>query len=127
MMERSSVVLCVEDDLDTQEMLRVLICAQGYGFEVAGTRADALRLIQEKEIALVLLDNMLPDGNGVELCRQVREFDKQLPIIFVSGSAHEDERLEALGSGANAFLTKPLALDKLFATLNDYAPIRWRG
>jgi DNA-binding response OmpR family regulator len=127
MIERSSVVLCVEDDLDTQEMLRVLICERGYGFEVAGTRADALRLIQEKEIALVLLDNMLPDGNGVELCRQVREFDKQLPIIFVSGSAHEDERLEALGSGANAFLTKPLALDKLFATLNDYAPIQWRG
>ena len=127
MIERSSVVLCVEDDLDTQEMLRVLICEQGYGFEVAGTRADALRLIQEKEIALVLLDNLLPDGNGVELCRQVREFDKQLPIIFVSGSAHEDERLEALGSGANAFLTKPLALDKLFAALKDYAPIQWRG
>ena len=123
MIERSSVVLCVEDDLDTQEMLRVLLCEQGYGFEVAGTRADALRLIQEKEIALVLLDNMLPDGNGVELCRQVREFDKQLPIIFVSGSAHEDEQLEALGSGANAFLTKPLALDKLFAALDNYAPI----
>ena len=123
MVDRSSVVLCVEDDLDTQEMLRLLLCERGYGFEVAGTRADALRLIQEKEIAVVLLDNILPDGNGVELCRQVREFDKQLPIIFVSGSAHEDERRAALSSGANAFLSKPLALDKLFATLNDYAPL----
>ncbi len=123
MVDRPSVILCVEDDLDTQDMLRVLLGERGYGFEVAGTRADALRLIQEKEIALVLLDNMLPDGNGVELCRQVREFDKQLPIIFVSGSAHEDERQEALGSGANAFLTKPLALDKLFAALDAYAPI----
>ena len=127
MIERSSVVLCVEDDLDTQEMLRVLICERGYGFEVAGTRAEALHLIQEKEIALVLLDNMLPDGNGVELCRQVREFDKQLPIVFVSGSAHDDERLEALGSGANAFLTKPLALDKLFAMLDAYVPVQCRG
>jgi len=127
MVKRSSVVLCVEDDLDTQEMLRVLLCERGYGFEVAGTRADALRLIQEKKIALVLLDNMLPDGNGVELCRQVREFDKQLPIIFVSGSAHEDERSKALGCGANAFLTKPLALDILFATINAYAPIQCRG
>jgi DNA-binding response OmpR family regulator len=123
MIDRSSVVLCVEDDPDTQEMLRILLREYGYGFEIAGTRADALRLIREKEIALVLLDNTLPDGNGVELCRQVREFDKQLPIVFVSGSAHEDERLAALGSGANAFLTKPLALDKLFATLNDYVPI----
>lgn len=123
MVDRSSVVLCVEDDLDTQEMLRILIRERGYGFEVAGTRADALRLIQEKDIALVLLDNLLPDGNGVELCRQVREFDKRLPIIFVSGSAREDERREALRSGANAFLTKPLALDELFATLNNYVPI----
>lgn len=121
--DRSSVVLCVEDDLDTQEMLRILLCERGYGFEVAGTRADALRLIKQKEIAVVLLDNILPDGNGVELCRQVREFDKQLPIIFVSGSAHEEERREALRSGANAFLSKPLALDKLFATLDDYAPL----
>ena len=127
MVEHSPVVLCVEDDLDTQEMLRVLLCERGYNSEVAGTRADALRMIQEKEIALVLLDNMLPDGNGVELCRQVREFNKRLPIVFVSGSANDDERLEALGSGANAFLTKPLALDKLFAMLNDYAPIQCRG
>src|SRR4051812_26070453 len=112
MIDRSSVVLCVEDDLDTQEMLRVLLCELGYSFEVAGTHADALRMIREKNITLVLLDNILPDGNGLELCRQVREFDKQLPIVFVSGSAHADERLEALGSGANAFLTKPLALDK---------------
>jgi DNA-binding response OmpR family regulator len=123
MVDRSSLVLCVEDDFDTQEMLRILLCERGYGFEVAGTSADALRLIQQKDIALVLLDNMLPDGNGVELCRQVRKFDKQLPIVFVSGSANEDERQEALGSGANAFLTKPLALDKLFAALDDYAPI----
>jgi DNA-binding response OmpR family regulator len=123
MVDGSSVVLCVEDDLDTQEMLRLLLRDHGYGFEVAGTTADALRLIREKDIALVLLDNFLPDGKGIELCRQVREFDKQLPIVFVSGSAHEDERLEALGSGANAFLTKPLELDKLFATLNDYVPI----
>jgi len=127
MVNHSSVVLCVEDDLDTQEMLRILLGERGYGFEVAGTSADALRLIREKEIALVLLDNMLPDGNGVELCRQVREFDKHLPIIFVSGSAHEDERQEALGSGANAFLTKPLALDKLFATLDAYAPLQYQG
>jgi DNA-binding response OmpR family regulator len=123
MADRSLVVLCVEDDLDTQEMLAMLLSEQGYGFEAAGTCADALRLLREREIALVLLDNWLPDGTGVELCKQVRSFDKRLPIIFVSGSAHDDERLEALKSGANAFLTKPVAFNEFFAILKAYAPL----
>jgi DNA-binding response OmpR family regulator len=121
MVDRSPIVLCVEDDPDTQEMLRVLLSGQGYGFEAAGTCADAMRLICEREFALVLLDNSLPDGTGVGLCRRVREFDKRLPIVFVSGSALDDERREALRCGANAFLTKPLALDEFYAALKDYA------
>ena len=123
MADRSLVVLSVEDDLDTQEMLAMLLGEQGYGFEAVGTCADALRLLREREIALVLLDNWLPDGTGVELCKQVRAFDKRLPIIFVSGSAHDNERFEALKSGANAFLTKPVAFNEFFAILKDYAPL----
>src|ERR1044071_5511992 len=122
MIDHSPVILCVEDDLDTQEMLRVLLSDRGYKFEVAGTCADALRLMGEKKIALLALDNSLPDGTGVELCKQVRKFDKKLPIIFVSGSAHDDERQEALESGANAFLTKPLVFNEFFTLLGDYAP-----
>ena len=123
MADRSLVVLSVEDDLDTQEMLAMLLGEQGYGFEAVGTCADAMRLLREREIALVLLDNWLPDGTGVELCKQVRAFDKRLPIIFVSGSAHDNERFEALKSGANAFLTKPVAFNEFFAILKDYAPL----
>ena len=123
MVDRSPVVLCVEDDLDTQEMLRILICGRGYGFEAAGTCADGLRLVREKKIALAVFDNSLPDGTGVELCRKVREFDEQLPIIFVSGSAQEHERCDAMECGANAFLTKPLILAEFFALLEDHAPV----
>ena len=123
MVDRSPVVLCVEDDIDTQEMLRVLLCARGYKVEAAGTCADGLRLMREKKIALAVFDNALPDGTGVELCRKVREFDEQLPIIFVSGSALEQERLEALRYGANAFLTKPLVFDEFFALIENHAPI----
>ena len=123
MIDRSSTILCVEDDLDTQEMLQILLSERGYEFASAGTCSAALRLVREKKIALLVLDNSLPDGTGVELCQQVRKFDKQLPIIFVSGSAHEIERFEALKSGANAFLTKPLIFDEFFALLDNYVPI----
>lgn len=123
MSDRSSIVLCVEDDVDTQEMMRIMLGGWGYGFEAAGTCEDALRLIQEKRLRAVLLDNSLPDCTGIQLCSQVREFDTRLPIIFLSGSAHQEEMQLALACGANAFLIKPVALDKLLDVLNTYAPL----
>ncbi|HYP27096.1 MAG TPA: response regulator [Blastocatellia bacterium] len=119
MSTRQSFVLCVEDDPDTQEMLRIFIQERGCHFTAVDNCEDALRLIKETELSLVLMDNLLPDGNGIELCRTVRKFDKDLPVVFLSGSGH-DERDRAMEVGANAFLTKPFALDELFAVLSDY-------
>ena len=116
-------ILSVEDDPDTQEMLGLLVEQRGYNFGAVDNCADALRLIRENDPDAVLMDNMLPDGNGIELCRQVRQFNKKVPIIFLSGSSFGDEREEALQSGANAFLTKPLMLEKFFATLIEFAPV----
>lgn len=127
MSHSSPVILCVEDDVDTREMLGILLRERGYAFEAAGTCADAFRLVREKKIELVVLDNSLPDGTGVEWCRRVREVNKQLPIIFVSGWARESERQDALQSGANAFLTKPLIFDEFFAVLDNYALTPSRG
>ncbi|HKQ05156.1 MAG TPA: response regulator [Blastocatellia bacterium] len=118
-----SIILCVEDDVDTQEMMRVMIGGWGYGFEVVGTCTDALQLIRGSKLAAVLLDNSLPDCTGIDLCRQVRQFDTRLPIIFLSGSAHDDERQLALDSGANVFLSKPFGLEALLEVLNTYAPL----
>ena len=115
-------ILSVEDDPDTQEMLGVLIEQHGYRFGAVNNCAEALRLIRENDPAAVLMDNLLPDGNGIELCRQVRQFNKDVPIIFLSGSGFGDEQEEPLESGANAFLAKPLALDKFFATLVEFVP-----
>jgi DNA-binding response OmpR family regulator len=118
-----SFVLCVEDDLDTQEMLRVLLQERGCRVTAVDNCADALRLIKENDLSLVLLDNILTDGNGIELCQKVREFDKKLPVVFLSGSAHDGERELALEVGANAFLGKPFALNELFAVLSIYIHI----
>ena len=123
MSSRRAVVLCVEDDVDTQEMMRVMISGWGYDFEVAGTCQDALRLINERRLAAVLLDNSLPDCTGVQLCGQVREFNTRLPIIFLSGSAHDEDRQLAIACGANAFISKPFAMDTLLDLLSTYAPL----
>jgi len=77
----------------------------------------------ETKLAAVLLDNSLPDCTGIQLCGQVRQFDTRLPIIFLSGSAHDQERQLAMASGANAFISKPFAMDALLNILSTYAPI----
>jgi DNA-binding response OmpR family regulator len=126
MLNVAAPVLCVEDDLDTREMLKVVLQGHGYDFKAVDNCADALRLIRANNISAVLLDNLLPDGSGIELCRQVREFNQSLPIIFLSGSAYDNERDDALGVGANAFLTKPFELEELFLVLARYVPANVR-
>jgi len=119
MSSRQSFVLCVEDDPDTREMLRIMLQERGCRFTAVDNCRDALRLIEQADLSLVLMDNLLPDGNGIDLCRTVREFNKNLPVVFLSGS-NPDERERAMEAGANAFLTKPFALEELFAVLSDY-------
>ncbi len=122
MSSRQSFVLCVEDDPDTQEMLRIMLQERGCRFTAVDNCRDALRLVKEADLSLVLMDNFLPDGNGVDLCRTVREFNKDLPVVFLSGS-NDDERERAMQAGANAFLTKPFAIEEFFAVISDYIDI----
>lgn len=120
-------ILCVEDDLDTREMLKLLLEERGYAFKAVDTCADALRFMQGNKVDLLLLDNLLPDGNGIDLCQQVRRLNKHLPIVFLSGSSYGDEHEIALQMGANVFLSKPLEVQKLFDTLAQYAPVQDSG
>lgn len=114
------VVLCVEDDPDTLEMLKVLLQEAGYGFKSVNNCADALQIVRQGGLSVILLDNVLVDGTGIELCRQIRQFNQQTPIIFLSGSIYEGEDKLALQLGANAFLSKPCNLESLLATLKQF-------
>jgi DNA-binding response OmpR family regulator len=120
MNDAGSFVLCVEDDPDTQEMLGVLIEQRGYRFRAVDNCAEALALLREDNFSLLLLDNQLPDGAGIDLCKEIRRFDKRLPIVFLSGATHFNAQEVALKAGANAFLSKPVALEALFSALNEW-------
>jgi len=71
---------------------------------------------------LILLDNRLPDGTGVELCRRIREFDLVTPIIFISASAFLTDRVAGLGAGANAYLAKPVEIAELMRLIRQLLP-----
>ena len=104
-------ILCVDDDTDTCELLQFLL--DEYDFASAHSVGDAFRLIESRRFDLYIFDNWLPDGSGIELCRKVRECDYQTPIIFVSGAVQAEDVREAVGHGANKYLTKPCEPDVL--------------
>ena len=100
-------VLCVEDDEDTCTMLRDLLGLIDCEVTTAATAAEALELIARGRFDLYLLDNWLPGGSGVGLCREIRRSDPSTPILFYSGAGLDSEREEALAAGAQAYLVKP--------------------
>jgi two-component system, OmpR family, alkaline phosphatase synthesis response regulator PhoP len=110
-------ILCAEDDEDTCELLTLVLGRSGYEVVSAYTFADALSKALTGSFDIFLLDNKLPDGTGVDLCRQIREVDTSTPIIFYSADAFEREIEGAYNAGANAYLVKPVDPQELDRTI----------
>jgi CheY-like chemotaxis protein len=115
-------ILCVDDEEDTCSMLRSLLGIIDCHATTVTTAAEALELIARERFDLYLLDNWLPGGSGVELCRKIRQSDKSTPIVFYSGAGLESEREEALAAGAQVYLVKPDDLAALVETVRRLLP-----
>lgn len=113
-------ILFIEDHEDTREMVTMAIRIWGYRITSARTISEGLRLAQRESFDLYLFDGKLPDGTGVELCRQIREFDEQTPVVFYSASAFAVNKEEALAAGAQAYLSKPADLIDLESIVAKY-------
>ncbi|HVE55446.1 MAG TPA: response regulator [Pyrinomonadaceae bacterium] len=102
-----SRVLYADDNEDSCLMVGVLLEISGIEITAARSVAEAWRLAQTEHFDLYLLDVRFPDGDGLELCRILREYDQHTPILFYSGNAYEADKQKGLAAGANAYLTKP--------------------
>src|SRR6185503_17420377 len=100
-------VLYVEDHEDTRELVTLVLEQKSYEIVTGSTIQNGVELARSQQFDLYLLDSWLPDGSGLELCRMIREFDKATPILFYSAAAYEIDRVEAIKSGAQAYLIKP--------------------
>lgn len=110
-------LLCVEDDRDTCDVLRFVMTE--YDFSAVDTVADAITLINARPYDLYVLDNWLPDGSGVELCKYIRESDPTTPIIFTSAIGQRKDIDLALEAGANRYLVKPYEPDALVHSVKE--------
>jgi DNA-binding response OmpR family regulator len=117
-------IMVVEDDDATREFLADNLKADNYGVVTASTGREAFNLLQMKDCDLLLLDVMLPDASGYELCRRVRtadglaqRIDPQLPVIMLSGRASEADRVRGFARGADDYVVKPFHYPELVARI----------
>ncbi len=109
-------VLVVDDDPSLLKALRIGLTARGDEVLTARTGTDAVNQVALGVPDLVILDLGLPDLDGVEVCRRIREFSK-VPILVLSAYGDERRKVEALDSGADDFVTKPFGMAELEARL----------
>jgi len=114
--EPSTRTLLVEDDPNIVDLIRVNLAARGFETVVSTTGAKAIRLLETESPDIVLLDLMLPDVDGFELCRQMREISP-VGIIVVSARGGERDKVTALNAGADDYMTKPFGIEELLARI----------
>ncbi|GIO28194.1 response regulator transcription factor [Ornithinibacillus bavariensis] len=100
-------ILIIEDEVGLIKMLKRLLDKEGFQeIYQAESGAEALRTVQEKKIDLILLDVMLPDTNGFDLCQQIREIS-DVPIIFLTARTTDIDKLTGFSMGGDDYITKP--------------------
>ena len=111
-------ILCVEDDKDSRDVMIALLSEGGRKVVTASTPTEGLELAKGGGFTLIVLDNWYEKGSGVELCKQIRMFEPDLPIVFYSGAADQSEIRSGLAAGAQAYLIKPY-IEKLVSTVSQ--------
>ena len=112
-------VLYIEDHEDTRELVTLVLEQKRYEVVTGSTIESGVALANEQEFDLYLLDSWLPDGSGLDLCKQIRQFDQTTPIVFYSAAAYEMDKDLAIQSGAQAYLVKPSAPSELCSLVSS--------
>jgi len=107
-------ILVVDDELRYLRVLKATLEGAGYGVVTAANGADALALAAQASFDLILLDVRMPDLDGLETCRRLRQF-ALTPVIMLTALAEEDDRIRGLDAGADDYVTKPFSAGELLA------------
>lgn len=116
MSESSVLVLVVEDEPQMRKFIRASLSSHGYRVLEAERASAVVGLVTSHNPALILLDLGLPDGDGIDLTRQLREWSR-VPIVVLSARGREADKVSALDAGADDYLTKPFGVNELLARM----------
>jgi two-component system OmpR family response regulator len=110
----SARILVVDDEPNIAELLSAALSFEGYQVGVASTGAEAIEQVRAWRPNLVMLDVMLPDFDGTEVCRRLRNQGEQMPIVFLTARDATQEKVEGLSMGDD-YVTKPFSIEELMA------------
>jgi two-component system KDP operon response regulator KdpE len=116
MTQTDPLVLVVEDEVQLRRFIRAALTSHGYRFIESDCAKNVAMLVTSHNPDLVLMDLGLPDGDGLELTGQLREWST-VPIIVISARGREDDKVAALDAGADDYLTKPFGIRELLARI----------
>jgi DNA-binding response OmpR family regulator len=118
-------ILLIEDDADLYSLIQYNLEKEGFQFAGAQTGKGAIELCRREKPDLVILDIMLPDSDGLDICKRIRAHPElsHLPIIFLTARASETDRIVGLEIGANDYIVKPFFVRELIARIK----IHFRG
>ena len=110
------LILVVEDDAPIRNLITTTLKTQDYKYIAAATASEALQQATIHAPDVMLLDLGLPDLDGIEVIRRIRSWSA-MPIIVISARSEDSDKIEALDSGADDYLTKPFSVEELLARL----------
>ncbi len=110
-------VLIVEDEKSIVDFLKIGLEIEGYKVFYSLTGQDSIKVFMENEINLIILDIMLPDIDGFDLCKIFKKLNNDIPIIMLTAKKETKEKVKGLDSGADDYITKPFEFEELVARI----------
>ncbi|MDR1773371.1 MAG: response regulator transcription factor [Clostridioides sp.] len=112
-------ILVLEDEIGIRSFVSINLKREGYQIIEAGTGNEAIeKVTNEKDITLALLDVMLPDMSGIEVCKYIRQNYDQMGIIMLTAKSQEEDKIEGFISGADDYIVKPFSIKELTARVS---------
>ena len=111
-------ILVVDDENEIADLVEIYLVSDGYNVRKAQTAEEGLRILEEEDIHLVLLDIMMPGMDGITMCRKIRE-TSNVPIIMLSAKSADLDKIMGLGTGADDYVTKPFNPLELMARVKS--------
>ena len=114
-------ILIVDDDEMVLIALNELLRPEGYEVHTFSSGTEALKKLDQNGYDLLMLDIIMPEMDGFELCKKIREKEtyRETPIVFLTAKSQEEDKVQGIEAGANLFLSKPISPEKLLEIISD--------
>lgn len=115
--DRAMRILLIEDNPKMTAFIRQGLAEHGYAVDVAMTAREGETIATSQDYAAIILDIMLPEGDGVEVCRRLRHVGRATPVLLLTALSTTAEKVRGLDAGADDYLTKPFEFEELLARI----------